>query len=187
MSSKRVLDLERAKEKVKRLKASIKEEEERFAVYLREELAYYMIDCVESVTRVRVFGVGNTRVNITFENGCELRVPPLGEGEVPKLFIGNTGCLWLYHSEPGFVNEDSCHLETCLLSDEGILYRLTTLVAVLPDARRIVRDIIPEWRVNPPNAEDLMTTRVLHWTAKQYEGHHQLADVITGTLIKMIH
>jgi hypothetical protein len=32
-----------------------------------------------------------------------------------------------------------------------------------------------------------MTTRVLHWIAKEYKGHHQLADVITGTLIKVIH
>ena len=42
-------------------------------------------------------------------------------------------------------------------------------------------------RVNPPNAEALMTTRVLYWIAKEYSGHHPLADVITGNLIKMIH
>lgn len=183
MSSKRVLDLERAKEKVKRLKARIKEEEERSAVYLREEFGFYLKRRVESVVNVTYYGVNNDHVDVEFkENACVLRIPPV-DRDVPQLYMDRASCMSLYPDERNV----GCYLFGTTQSDEEMMRRLTALVAVLPDARRIVRDIIPEWRVNPPNAEALMTTRVLHWIAKEYKGHHQMADVITGNLIKMIH
>jgi hypothetical protein len=183
MSSKRVLDLERAKEKVKRLTARIKEEEERFAVYLREELGFYLRHQFDSVARVSQDGINRDYTTVVFkENDCRLRIYPDHCGS-PQLVLDGSYCMALYPDKDGV----GCYLESTTRSDADMLRRLTTLVAVFPDARRIVSDILPAWHKNPPNAESLMTTRVLHWIAKEYKGHHQLADVITGTLIKVIH
>lgn len=179
-----MLDLERAKEKVKRLKAMIKEEEERFAVYLREELGLYLKHRFESVAWAGYVGSDNNVIKVGFKkNDCLLRIPPMGDNDSPLLSVDGSLCMTLYPDE----NDVGCYLHSTTRSDEEMMRRLTALATVLPDARRIVRDIIPEWRANPPCAEALMTTRVLHWLAKEYRGCHPLADVIAGTLIKMIH
>lgn len=183
MSTKRVLELERAKERVKRLKAKIRQEEKRFASYVTGELGYHLRHLFQDVSRVSFFGYNNARIKVVFENGCELHIPPIGEPEVPQVFIDSVFCLSLYRNDGG--QETQCHLESVMLPDSRMLHRLTTLAAVLPTARHIVRVVIPEWRANPPDAERLMTTRVLHWIVKQF-GSLPLAVVIEEVLIKII-
>jgi hypothetical protein len=177
MKSKRALELEKAKEKVKRLKAKIKHEEQRIATYAREELRYHLRHHFGNVARVAYFGI-NIKIMFKGDIDCALRIPPQGSHDVPWLVVDGDDCIAVY--------ESGCFLEGDTLYDDArMLRRLAALAAFLPDAIRIVRDVLPQWRANPPDVESLMTTRVMHWITKQY-GSNPLADVMKQVLIKMI-
>jgi len=179
MSKKRAVELEKAMERVKRLKAKMVREKKLFDRYLRDELGDYLMSLFWRIVEVRFTGSDKNRITVVFENRCELRIPPPNVGEVPRVFVDNLYCASLYNSETGW------YLESTTTTDAQLLHRLMTLAEVLPKARCIVDEVLPAWRANPPDAESLMTMRVLHWIAEQF-GSLPLAVVMEEVLIKMV-
>jgi hypothetical protein len=173
--TKRALELEEAEARVSRLRQQVEQEKRRTSVYLQQELPYYLKNRFKSVASVSSDDAGIS-VHFTCE-GVELRVAPRN-GWVRKksqILVWDAPFVTLY--------EDASFGE--LMAEPDVpRVDLQNFASVLADALHIAYNVIPEWRLRPPDAEGLWTTRVLRWISKQIGG--QWPDIVAGHVVDKI-
>ena len=87
----------------------------------------------------------------------------------------------------GEVYPDCCRIDLDLFGAYDTRVRqLSALADILPEIQRLFSEVFPAWleASEDLDVESLMTTRVLHWIAKQYDPT-PLADIMEEVLIKM--
>jgi hypothetical protein len=173
--TKRALELEEAEARVSRLRQEVQQEKQRADVYLQQELPYYLKHRYKSVLDV-CSAHDSIRVLFTCE-GVELRVAPRNgwTRKRSQILVWNAPFVTLY--------EDLSIGELMHVPDVPRV-DLKNFADVLPDALDIAYNVIPEWRLRPPDAEALWTTRVLRWISKQIGG--QWPDIVAGHVVDKI-
>jgi hypothetical protein len=173
--TKRALELEEAEARVSRLRQEVQQEKQKTAMYLQQELPYYLKHRYKSVLDVCS---NHDSISVLFTcEGVELRVAPRNgwTRKRSQILVWDAPFVTLY---------EDVSIGELMHEPDVPLVDLQSFANVLPDALDIAYNVVPAWRTNPPDVESLMTTRVLRWISKQVGG--QWPDIVAGHVVDKI-